>query len=126
MDTFKSHVRQLLHVYSPILPQRIYRTFSDASFTSDSPISPPGAWGKGHSVDTEQAVLPIAGEVNTRSSSGSDPNGSTPKSGDTWTWPDAEKRLRAAFNRGGISEWAERAQVELEAEVDQERKKRGL
>ena len=41
-----------------------------------------------------------------------------------WTFEDAERRLRAAFDRNGISGWAEAALNELEAEAEMERLKR--
>jgi len=41
-----------------------------------------------------------------------------------WSWPDAEKRLMAAFERKGFSGWAEAAAQELEAEGEIERRKR--
>ena len=43
----------------------------------------------------------------------------------TWTWPDAEQRLKAAFDKDGFSGWAEAAAKELEAEGQIERLKRG-
>ena len=43
-----------------------------------------------------------------------------------WTWAAAEDRLRDAFEEGGIVAWAECALRELEAEVHQERRRRGL
>ena len=42
----------------------------------------------------------------------------------TWTWPDAERRLKAAFEKDGFSGWAEAAAKELEAEGQIERLKR--
>ena len=43
-----------------------------------------------------------------------------------WTWDAAEDRLRAAYDRGGVGEWAECALRELEAEEKLERTRRGL
>ncbi|KZT66604.1 hypothetical protein DAEQUDRAFT_674700 [Daedalea quercina L-15889] len=42
-----------------------------------------------------------------------------------WSWPDAEQRLKAAYEEGGIMGWAEAAIRELEAEGEFERSKRG-
>ena len=42
-----------------------------------------------------------------------------------WSWPDAEHRLKAAYEEGGIMGWAEAALRELEAEGEMERSKRG-
>jgi len=42
-----------------------------------------------------------------------------------WSWPDAEKRLKMAFEQGGFSGWAEAVTQELEAESRVERRKRG-
>ena len=42
-----------------------------------------------------------------------------------WTWPDAEQRLRAAFDKDGFSGWAEAAVRELELEGKAERLRRG-
>ena len=42
-----------------------------------------------------------------------------------WTWPDAEKRLKAAYEADGFSGWAQAALQELESEGNAERKKRG-
>ena len=42
-----------------------------------------------------------------------------------WTWPDAEDRLKAAFDNGGFSGWAEAAVRELELEGRAERLRRG-
>ncbi|KAJ3559495.1 hypothetical protein NM688_g298 [Phlebia brevispora] len=43
----------------------------------------------------------------------------------TWTWADAEKRLKHAFEKDGFSGWAEAAAREMEAEGKIERLKRG-
>ena len=42
-----------------------------------------------------------------------------------WAWPDAEKRLQAAFEKHGFSGWAEAAVKELELEGRAERLRRG-
>jgi len=43
-----------------------------------------------------------------------------------WTWPEAENRLRTAFDERGFSGWAEAVLREVEAEARVERMKRGL
>ncbi|KAL5514326.1 hypothetical protein ACEPAG_2414 [Sanghuangporus baumii] len=48
------------------------------------------------------------------------------KEDNNWTWEEAEDRLRNAFDRGGVGEWAECAIRELEAEEEVERRRRGL
>ena len=42
-----------------------------------------------------------------------------------WRWPEAESRLRSAFDRDGFSGWVDAALQELEAEGQLERTKRG-
>lgn len=42
----------------------------------------------------------------------------------TWTWEDAETRLRDAYDKNGLSGWAEAALNELEVEGEQERLRR--
>ena len=41
-----------------------------------------------------------------------------------WKWEDAEKRLRAVYDKDGFSGWAEAALRELEAEGELERLRR--
>jgi hypothetical protein len=43
---------------------------------------------------------------------------------DGWNWPDAQARLTAAYERGGLARFAEAAVGELEAELELERHKR--
>jgi hypothetical protein len=45
---------------------------------------------------------------------------------DGWNWPAAQARLAAAYERGGVAQFKEAAVGELEAEVELERRKRGL
>lgn len=42
-----------------------------------------------------------------------------------WAWPDAESRLKAAYETDGFSGWAQAALEELEAEGKTERRRRG-
>jgi len=44
--------------------------------------------------------------------------------GPAWKWEDAEKRLRAAYDKDGFYGWAEAALRELEAEGELERLRR--
>jgi len=41
-----------------------------------------------------------------------------------WTWPEAEERLKRAYEEGGIGLWAQVALREVEAEARVEREKR--
>ena len=43
----------------------------------------------------------------------------------SWSWSDAEKRLKAAFDKDGFSGWAEAAVKEIELEGRAERLRRG-
>lgn len=43
-----------------------------------------------------------------------------------WNWSDAQARLAAAYERGGIAQFAEVAVRELEAESELERRKRRI
>jgi len=43
-----------------------------------------------------------------------------------WNWPAAQARLAAAYERGGVAQFAEAAVGEMEAELETERRKRGL
>ena len=47
-------------------------------------------------------------------------------SADGWSWNDAQARLAAAYEHGGVTRFAEVAVGELEAEAEVERRKRGL
>lgn len=42
-----------------------------------------------------------------------------------WSWPDAEHRLKTAYEESGIMGWAEAALREVEMEGELERSKRG-
>jgi len=43
-----------------------------------------------------------------------------------WNWPAAQARLAAAYERGGIAQFAEVAVRELEVELELERRKRRI
>lgn len=45
---------------------------------------------------------------------------------ENWKWEDAEKRLKRAYDEGGVALWAQTALRELDAEVELERKKMDL
>ena len=51
-------------------------------------------------------------------------DGTAEQDAQNWAWPDAEKRLQAAFEKNGFSGWAEAAVRELEAERKLEQRKR--
>ena len=46
------------------------------------------------------------------------------KDGGEWNWPAAQARLAAAYEGGGVAQFAEVAVRELEAELEHERRKR--
>ncbi|KAH8116073.1 hypothetical protein DFH11DRAFT_1506604 [Phellopilus nigrolimitatus] len=96
VDQFAARVRQILRTRMPALSHRLYRSTDDA--------------GGGHDKGLEDKET---GEA----------DGSVSGKG-AWTWDAAEERLRTAFDRGGLSEWAECAVGELEAERKLERARR--
>lgn len=69
-------------------------------------------------ADDSDGIIPLSAEEQGIPSTQVKANG--------WTWDAAEDRLRAAFDRGGVGEWAESAMRELEAEEELERRRRGL
>lgn len=94
-------MRYLVQTKMPALSSRIHRPPTDDDHTGTIRNSPTGA------LDAPQIVMhEDTGDVE-------------------WTWPDAEKRLRAAYDNGGFSGWAQAALEELEAEGRSERRKRG-
>jgi hypothetical protein len=84
----------------PLLASRIHRADDSAPLpVVVSPASEP-------EVDPEPpAAIPLA---------------------DGWSWHDAQARLAAAYEHGGVTRFAEVAVGELEAEAEVERRKRGL
>jgi hypothetical protein len=48
------------------------------------------------------------------------------KDDEVWNWPAAQARLVAAYERGGVAQFAEAAALELEAELELERRKRRI
>lgn len=46
--------------------------------------------------------------------------------GGEWNWPAAQARLVAAYERGGVAQFAEVAARELEAELEHEKRKRRI
>lgn len=100
----------------PLLPSRIHRS-------SDGSPTPPSLWPPG---PAPPAMDPTTSEL---------PDGPPPTSGPVpdvtvdglrWSWPAAQSRLAEAYERGGITQFAEAAVSELEAESELERHKRGL
>ena len=67
----------------------------------------PGLMARLHRPSTDEDDLPSATAAPSHGSPGS--RGAIRASTGTteWTWPDAEERLRMAFERGGITGWAE-------------------
>ena len=43
-----------------------------------------------------------------------------------WTWPEAEKRIYDAMDKGDAYAWAEVALVEIENEAEKNRRERGI
>lgn len=84
----------------PILSSRIYRSALD----SDGSNRESGATSSSKSINK------------------TDDKGSLRE----WNWDAAEERLRMAYDRGGVGDWAECALRELEAEEAVERTRRGL
>lgn len=99
----------------PHLPPRFHRS------SDDSP-TPPSLWPPAPAP----SAMGTASEL---------PDGPPPTSGPVpdvivdrsrWSWPAAQSRLAEAYERGGITQFAEAAVSELEAESELERHKRGL
>jgi hypothetical protein len=104
---FASAMRLTLRTKWPLLTSRIHRTSDSAPLptpvslplTISSPASPP--------LDVPPPAT-AAPDV------------------DEWNWPAAKARLAAAYERGGVAQFAEVAIGELEAEAELERRDRGL
>ncbi|CCM01348.1 uncharacterized protein FIBRA_03398 [Fibroporia radiculosa] len=96
---FATRMRQLILTRMPVLASRIHR-----------PLEPDDGLPSitGPHPTPEESLLHTHG---------------TPRSIE-WSWPDAEQRLRDAFEKDGISGWAAAAMHELEAEGQIERRKR--
>ena len=100
----------------PLLTSRIHRS------SGDSPTLP-SLWSP--------ASAPSATDRTTSESPDSPPptGGLAPYErldGSRWCWPAAQSRLAEAYERGGITHFAEAAVSELEAELELERHKRDL
>jgi len=113
---FASAMRLTILNKWPLLTSRIHRS------SGDSP-TPPSLWPR--------APAPSA----TARTDSDSPDGPPPTSGPVpdvivdgsrWSWPAVESRLAEAYERGGITQFAEAAVGELEAELELERHKRGL
>lgn len=105
-------MRQLVVMRMPALASRIHRP-PDA----DPPPLPPLIAGPQITFHTQP---------NVDSEPTVDAGSEYGVGGEPWTWSGAEKRLAAAFEKGGFYTWAECAARELEAEGRAERAKRGL
>ena len=93
-------MRVLVREKMPVLSSRIHRPPAEEDHTAT-------LWNSPASVENPHIVV-------------------NEDTGDAeWAWPDAEKRLKDAFDNGGFSGWAQAALQELEAEGRLERRKRG-
>ncbi|KAL5498661.1 hypothetical protein ACEPAH_2016 [Sanghuangporus vaninii] len=79
-----------------------------------------------HMPIISQRIYRSSLEGNSTSRNGTQTDTHRNEGGGNWTWEEAEDRLRDAFDRGGVGEWAECAIRELEAEEEVERRRRGL
>ncbi len=93
---FADRMRLTILTYMPALSSRIHRLVDPGDITESPSVHPPPR------IDIKDSVQHTE-----------------------WAWPDAEKRLQAAFERDGFSGWAEAALREIEAEGQSERMKRG-
>ncbi len=85
----------------------------------------PGLMARLYRAPTEEDELPI--ETHSPSTDLPSPRVVIDQHTETaqWNWPDAEKRVGAAFDQGGFSGWADAVLRELEKESKAERQKRG-
>jgi hypothetical protein len=90
----------------PLLTSRIHRTSDSA------PLPPP--------VSLPVTISPASTPLEVP------PPATAVPDVDEWNWPAAKARLAAAYERGGVSQFAEVAIGEMEAEAELERRKRGL
>jgi len=98
---FASAMRLTLLTKWPLLASRIHR----ASDSAPLPVVMSSASEPEPEPDLPPAAIPSA---------------------DGWSWHDAQARLAAAYEHGGVTRFAEVAAGELEAEAELERRKRGL
>ncbi|KAI0302898.1 hypothetical protein B0F90DRAFT_1949722 [Multifurca ochricompacta] len=103
---FASAMRLTLLTKWPLLTSRIHRT-SDSAPLPTQPVSLP-------------ASVPTTSESDVR------PPTAVVPDAEGWNWPASQARLAAAYERGGVAQFAEAAVGELEAEVEVERRRRGL
>jgi hypothetical protein len=95
----------------PLLTSRIHRVSGDD--TAQKSSLPPWPW--------PPTSEPPDGPSPPTSAA---PDAMVDKSG--WDWPAAQSRLAAAYERGGVAQFAETAVGEMDAELELERRKRGL
>lgn len=95
---FADRMRVIVREKLPTLSSKLHRPTVDADHTATLWNSPTSAGGKPHLSASDDTA--------------------------EWTWPDAEKRLSAAYESSGFSGWAQAAMEELEAEGRSERRKR--
>jgi hypothetical protein len=92
----------------PFLISRIHRT-SDSTRLSP-PVSLPVTTSTGSELEPPDGSSLMTAEPDVKG----------------WNWPEAQARLAAAYERGGVSQFTEATIGELEAELDLERRKRSL
>jgi len=105
---FASAMRLTLRNKWPFLISRIHRT-SDSTQLSP-PVSLPVTASTGSELEPPDGSSLMTAEPDVKG----------------WDWPEAQARLAAAYERGGVSQFAEAAIGELEAELELERRKRSL
>ena len=106
---FASAMRLTLLTKWPLLASRIHRASDSA------PLPPP--------ISLPPVMMPSAPEPD--ADPPLPPRTAFPEA-DGWTWPAAQARLAAAYEHGGVAQFAETAAGELEAEAELERRRRGL
>jgi hypothetical protein len=99
---FSARMRAVLRENMPVLMSRIYRPHNSASL----PLQPP------FPRDT------LDGTARTEADA-SDTE-------EHWSWPAAQMRLAAAYDKDGISGWADAMVREVEAEAATERRRRSV
>jgi len=105
---FASAMRLTLRNKWPFLISRIHRTSDSTQLFP--PVPPPVTARTGSELGPPDGSSFINAEPDVKG----------------WNWPEAQARLAAAYERGGVSQFAEATTGELEAELELERRKRGL
>jgi len=108
---FASTMRLTIVNKWPLLTSRIHCVSGDDTAQK----SPPPPWPWPPTLESPDGPSPPTSAA---------PAAMVDKSG--WDWPAAQSRLAAAYERGGVAQFAETAVGEMEAELELERRKRGL